>query len=221
MTKILLALLISFITTSISNKDAFANIKDDTPIIRVGDVILIDINCYLCKVIRSETNSAYSHSGLVVGEKNGEFLIAQSLGTTEVVTGTEFLSLKRQKSSVKVIRSTELNNLFKYNKKEFASRIRLMQYIYFNKYEGTKFDRDFLWNNSKDGKELLYCAEMIVKLLNEVLNSKVVPGPMSFKKNWDYWLEYYKESFPPEGLPGVSPATFETDPHFETVAILK
>ena len=95
------------------------------------------------------------------------------------------------------------------NLNEYVSRVQLLQFFYFNKYEATKFDRDFLWTNfDSNGKELLYCTEMIVKLLNDVLHLKIQPEPMSFDKNIKFWRKYYQGP-PPHNQPGVSPGVLE------------
>jgi hypothetical protein len=186
------------------------------PII-VGDIVLIDINCYMCGVIKDETDSSYSHSGLVIGDNGTEYLIAQSLGKTDVVTTTDFLSNQAKNSSVKILRSKELDYLYRNNPREYNSRIQTLKYMYLHKYQGLKFDREFLWDNVDDnGDELLYCAELIVKVLNEALVAKIKPTPMSFSKNLSYWRKYYGEE-PPHGYPGVSPGSLERDRAFKVI----
>ena len=48
--------------------------------VRPGDVVLIDLNCYVCKIIKDETSSEYSHSGLIIGHNGNDYMVAQSLG---------------------------------------------------------------------------------------------------------------------------------------------
>ncbi|MBC7540845.1 MAG: hypothetical protein H7281_18635, partial [Bacteriovorax sp.] len=48
--------------------------------LKAGDVLLISFNCYECRVIESETNSKFSHSGVIVKNELSEILVGQSLG---------------------------------------------------------------------------------------------------------------------------------------------
>ena len=44
--------------------------------LKSGDLILISFNCYECRVIESETNSKFSHSGVIlINQKNEIFNI--------------------------------------------------------------------------------------------------------------------------------------------------
>ena len=56
-----------------------------------GDIILISFNCYECRVIESETNSPFSHSGVVVKNEKGELMVAQSLTTVRLSSLQDFL----------------------------------------------------------------------------------------------------------------------------------
>lgn len=186
--------------------------------VRPGDVVLIDLNCYVCKIIKDETSSEYSHSGLVIGHNGNDYMVAQSLGKTEILSLNEFLGLRRKNSSVKVIRPVELEILAIADQYEFESRVKLLQTLYYNKYANTKFDPLFLWDNyDESGDEILYCSEMITKLLNDILGKDIKTVPMTFDKNWDHWVEYYGEMEPPQGKPGTSPGSLERDPVFTTI----
>lgn len=209
-------IILCWMLTTIHGLSLESDTSIDHPII-IGDIILIDINCYMCDVIKSETSSNYSHSGLVVGDNGSEYLIAQSLGTTEVITSSEFLANRRKGSRIKILRSKELDFLYDENVKEYASRVKLLKFLYLKKYDGLAFDPSFLWNNyDSKGNELLYCAEMIIKVLNEALTNKLIPSPMSFQKNIEYWTNYYGGP-PPEGELGVSPGSLERDSKLKVI----
>ena len=186
--------------------------------IRVGDIILIDLDCYICQIIKEETQSKYSHSGLVIGHENGKPLVAQSLGEIEVVTLQIFLKSRRPGTPVNLKRSKELDSLFFSNMDEYRSRTQLLQYFYFNKYSQNPFDRLFLWDNyNENGVELLYCSEFIVKIMNEILTYKLQTEAMSFNKHSEFWETYYGDIPVPEGQPGSSPGSLDRDPLLRSV----
>jgi len=61
-----------------------------------GDVLLISFNCYECRVIESETNSTFSHSGVVITSMDKEISVAQSLGSVGLFSLENFKKISLQ-----------------------------------------------------------------------------------------------------------------------------
>ena len=173
---------------------------------QAGDVVLLPINCYACKAIEKETGSPFAHSGLLVEEK-GKLIVLEAWSKVEKTSFEDFMS--RAKMGVKplLIRSKELSRRFK----SPADLSKLNKYLItsFNEnYNGLKYDDDYVWDNKdEDGKELLYCSEMITKLLNEVLEVPMPTYTMTYTKARDFWVKYFKGP-PPAGKPGNNPGSF-------------
>ena len=177
-----------------------------------GDVLLISFNCYECRVIESETNSPFSHSGVVFRNKDNNLYVAQSLGSVNVVSLDEFLSHRRPFSKVSVYRPIKFYN---FTAQEYSDLAKTMSEIFYLDFFGLKFDSKFLWNNvDESGNELLYCSEFVSKFLDQFLDSQTIPYPLSFKKNIEYWSKYFKGTIP-EGELGNSPGSFVNDTRFK------
>jgi hypothetical protein len=158
------------------------------------------MNCYSCHIIESETGSPYSHSGLLVREDN-EWIVLEAL---EKVKKTPLETFK------KYVRPGTKPHLYRLKEWEQEDQARNQKILnrFHESYDGRPFDRSYLWNNlAPNGDEFLYCSEMITKLLNEFLNTKIPTEAMDFTENWDYWEQVY-DGHVPQGEPGNSPSTF-------------
>jgi hypothetical protein len=185
--------------------------------LKVGDVVLISFNCFECRVIESETNSTFSHSGVVIKNEANEIRIGQSLGKVALYPIAEFLNKSTPHTLVSVYRPKEFQTL---NSKDFSSLEKRMLAIFNSSFKGAAFDFLYKWNNfDKDGKELLYCSEFIAKFLDNFLGAPTIPYPMTFKKNEAYWFKYFHGVIP-EGELGNSPASFSRDDRFVFVGNL-
>ncbi|MBC7539548.1 MAG: hypothetical protein H7281_12060, partial [Bacteriovorax sp.] len=168
-------------------------------------------NCYECRVIESETNSKFSHSGVIVKNELSEILVGQSLGQVALYPLDQFLKNKTPGTSVSVYRPKEFQNL---KDTERVSLEERMLTIFNSTFKGAPFDTKYLWNNfDNQGRELLYCSEFIAKFLDHFLGSATVPYPLTYKKNETYWLQYFHGVIP-EGELGNSPASFSHDSRF-------
>jgi hypothetical protein len=168
--------------------------------LRSGDLILISLNCRSCPKIESETGSPYSHSGLLIQENN-QWVVLEALGTVKKTPLAKFKKYVRPGTKPHHYRLKEWKQKDPDRNQKLLDRFQ-------EDYEGKPFDGLYLWNNfDNDGNELLYCSEMITKLLNEFLNTKVPTEPMDFTENWDYWERVYNGNVP-QGEPGNSPSTF-------------
>jgi len=179
-----------------------------------GDIILISFNCYECRVIESETNSLFSHSGVILKGKDNNFYVLQSLSSVSSVTLDQFLKNKRPLSKVSIYRPKDF---FNYTSKEYLELTQEMVSIFSSKFLGLKFDSDYLWDNvDQNGNELFYCSEFVAKFLDNFLSKPTIPYPLSYKKNYQYWFKYFNGHVP-EGVLGNSPGSFAEDPRFEFV----
>lgn len=180
-----------------------------------GDVLLISFNCYECRVIESETNSPYSHSGVVIENEKHEIKIAQSLGMIALYQPNDFYKNKTPGTKIGVYRSYEISKLMN---AEFKNK---MLNTFNEKYKGILFDSTYLWDNvDSNGRELLYCSEFIAKFLDNFMISATIPYPLTYQKNLEYWKKYFKGNVP-EGVLGNSPASFSKDPRFYLVGYLE
>ncbi len=176
-----------------------------------GDVLLISFNCYECRVIESETNSTFSHSGVIIKNETHEIRVGQSLGSIALYPLDQFLKNKTPGTIVSVYRPKEFENL---NPSERISLEERMLSVFNSVFKGAPFDTKYLWNNfDNKGRELLYCSEFIAKFLDHFLSSATVPYPLTYKKNEAYWLKYFGGVIP-EGELGNSPASFSHDDRF-------
>lgn len=179
-----------------------------------GDILLISFNCYECRVIESETNSNFSHSGVVVKDDQGNIKIAQSLGMVALYKPEDFLKNRTPNSKAFVFRPIEIENL---HSPSFDAH---MLDVFNNDFKGALFDSKYLWDNfDSNGRELLYCSEFIAKFLDHFLSKPTVPYPLTYKKNFDYWNKYFKGDIP-EGVLGNSPASFSKDSRFKFIGTI-
>jgi len=169
----------------------------------VGDVILQPMRCYLCRLIEQHENSIYSHLGLVV-QVSPEVLVAQSLGQVRLSKLSDFLTQADATRPQLLIRLKEQVN---------ADLLAdLLPWL------GADYDHDFRWDNlGRDGREALYCSELVTKILNPYLTQKIPTKIMRYEQNHEAWERYFRGNIP-EGLPGNSPGDFERSRLFEKLA---
>lgn len=176
--------------------------------LKSGDVILISFNCYECRVIESETNSRFSHSGVILINQKSEIKVAQALGIVGLVSLQDFLKNKTPNTKAAIYRSKQIQD----NNKEDISNKMLS--LFNANYLGLKFDSKYLWNNiDEHGNELLYCSEFVAKFLDNFLSTSTAPYPLTYLKNYDYWFKYFKGNIP-EGELGNSPQSLANDNRF-------
>jgi hypothetical protein len=176
-----------------------------------GDVLLISFNCYECRVIESETNSPFSHSGVIIKNELHALTVGQSLGSVALYPIEQFLKNKTPGSVVAVYRPKEFLSLPGPEKVALEEK---MLSLFNSQFAGSLFDRFYLWDNvDSNGRELLYCSEFIAKYLDHFLSTPTIPFPLSYKKNEAYWKTYFKGLIP-EGELGNSPASFAHDERF-------
>lgn len=179
--------------------------------LQTGDVVLLSLNCMECRMIESETDSAFSHSGVIVVDEAGVNRVAQSLGRVDLVTFADFTKNITPKTGVAVYRPREFNSL---NALQVQNLGKGMFDFFKSNFFGAPFDSKYEWNNyNSKGEELLYCSEFIAKFLDHFLSQKTTPTLISYVKNYAYWYRYFKGSVPENEL-GNSPASFSRDERF-------
>lgn len=175
--------------------------------LRHGDLLLVELPCLSCQYIASETQSRFSHSGLVMENPQGELVVVESLGVVEHVPLRLFIGRGKPGSLISVMRSPEQELLQRNEVKE-----KFWQ-DYLDHWRGLPFDREFLWDNHNEaGEEFLYCSEMIYKFLAQYLvHPPGSPTPMDYSRHFSFWRQYFQGE-PPQGKLGNSPASFANDP---------
>lgn len=178
---------------------------------RSGDVILVPLYCYSCPIIEDETNSDYSHSGVVIKENN-EIYVLESLGQVKATKLKEFLGRVRPGRKAGLFRNKELEllNNAKLNRKLISN--------FKKNFEGLPFDSNYLWNNfDEQGREKLYCSEFVTKFLNQFLKRKVGKSVMTYNRNRAFWKKYFAPNPIPIGKIGNNPGHFQRHSMFYKV----
>lgn len=176
-----------------------------------GDVILVPLKCHSCYYIEKETNSDYSHVAVVL-DSHGP-LLAHSLGRVSTITASSLQGLKDPDRPFKIIRLLEWST---HQDEQISLQLKSTYYQFF---DGLTYDQHYRWDNvDHNGKELLYCSELITKLLNPFLEQKIPIYPMDYSLHWSFWLQWF-EGQVPQGLLGNSPATLEKSELFKTLGI--
>ena len=186
---------------------ALSTVKQDKVLrFLTGDIILLPLDCRVCEMIEDETGTPYSHSGIVINDEMGHPMVAEALGDVHLISVEEFLSRLPHGKEAMLFRSVELAYLYIEDEFDFYHYEQNLRRDYFERYHGLKFDSAYKWDNfDKDSRELLYCTEMITKLLNPYLTDKIPVKPMSFDRNWAFWSRYFLGKVP-QGELGNSPA---------------
>ena len=74
--------------------------------LEVGDIILIPVKCYVCSAIEVNTNSRFSHLGIVINKQKE---VAHALGKVKKEPLTNFLKMKDPSREAAVVRLVGLN----------------------------------------------------------------------------------------------------------------
>jgi len=171
--------------------------------LRVGDVLLQPLQCYLCGLIEAHENSPFAHMGVVVRTRP-QILIAEALGEVRVVPLADFLA------KGDATRALLARRPFEDVGDDLLELLR--------PWLGAAYDGAFRWDNlGADGREVFYCSELVTKLLNQRLRDPVPTKRMEYTLNRAVWERYFGGPAP-DGLPGNSPGDFERSPLFRDLA---
>ena len=165
---------------------------------KVGDVILLDLDCFSCQRIEDETGSRFSHSGVVISD-GVQLYVAQSLRNVHHLEVEDFLKMTPKYI---VLRMKKSISNFKENHWE----------NYKSSFYKLPFDHHYLWDDDS-----LYCSEFIYKFMSSLIKfTDLNTYPMDFTRNWEFWKRYFGET-PPQDMPGISPEDFNKSSDFRVV----
>jgi hypothetical protein len=187
--------------------------------LRSGDIVLLSLDCYECRMIEQSGGSRFSHSGVIIKDLKGRLFVAEALGDVHHVPLQSFLNRSSKGRPPQVLRLKEIAQQMTTPQdwNHFETQIRQ---TYLGQFFGAPFDPHYRWDNyDNKGQELLYCSEFVVKLLNHWLSKPLEPKPMSFKANWKYWQDHFPQGVP-EGLPGASPGDLYHSPLVKNLGTL-
>lgn len=174
--------------------------------LQTGDVLLQPLDCWSCSLIEAQEESIYSHIGVYLNI-DGEDYVVEAYGSVRLVTLNEFMHKTQKNSSVRVKRYVNSNSI----EKETFKKV-LLSFV------GLPYDRYFLWNNSIDGKEAIYCSELVYKTYIYFAQfSDLSTKVMKFDVNPLLWDRYFRDQTP-RGKLGISPADFDTSKDFITMS---
>jgi len=189
--------------------------------VRTGDIILLPLDCFSCRMIADEEETKFSHSGVALVDAAGKISVVEALGKVRAVTLEEFLQRTAKSQHAILLRSHELDQLYTLDFvafKEFQSAANI---LFTKAFAGLPFDHDYLWDNyTPAGLQKLYCSEFVAKFLNHFLRVKITPTAMDFSRNWDFWMRYFNGNVP-QGKLGNSPGSFKDSKLFYQVRIFQ
>ena len=171
--------------------------------LRVGDILLQPLNCWVCSLIEAETESEYSHVGIVVSFNHSqEAMIAESYSLkVKIKTFKEFSRKTEKGKFLEVLRPSSVSPKLYENYLEF--------------FDGKPFDSKFLWED-----KAIYCSELVQKLLLMSNMNVQSPEPMTYNKYRKYWKTYFNGDIP-DGELGVNPASFKNSGLFQSLGFLE
>ena len=192
-----------FLILALSSLSAVA-----APSIQVGDILLQPTDCWSCSLIEAEEESIYSHMGIVL-QTEPEIMVAEALGKVRLVPYSVFNSKTEKGQKIAILRysNTDLVNHILAHKDELLA-------LFKSDFENLAYDHAFLWDNvDGNGNQMLYCSEMVAKLLQAFLGIDTPIKRMHFSKYPEQWDRYFKGNVP-VGKWGNSPADFEKSDKF-------
>lgn len=175
--------------------------------LKKGDLLLQSLRCYVCNLIEAETNSPYSHIGIVLFKNNKPYVL-EAFSNVAIVPLKEFLSKSKKNITVKVLRHKALRDSEYYGLNAFAQNI-----------EGNPYNKSYRFNNYINGKKSYYCSELVYEYLKEITNFIPHPTPMPFKINPDLWDKHFQGDTP-RGELGISPEDFNDETYFDVIGYL-
>jgi hypothetical protein len=173
-----------------------------------GDILLQPLKCWSCSLIEDQEDSNFSHIGIVVN-MDGKTMVAEAYGSVRLVTLEEFL---KKTHPDKLVKARRLDYHF-FDFEAFEHKLKAS----INSLIGNPYDRAFLWDNEINGKEAIYCSELVYKvILPQVQFWDLNPKAMPFDVNPELWDRYFRGDTP-RGKLGVSPEDFNKSRDFITL----
>lgn len=189
-----------------------------------GDIVLVSLPCYLCRLIEAEEGMPFSHMAMVVFKNNRPFFLESWGIGVKLISWDEFWLRPRTKNSeILWLRYSAINKNSDHVKKTFSHRRLFSRSLYaadlatlIKPYLGLSYDAHFLWNNVDDHhQELMYCSELIFKVMQQWLGQdfRMQPKSMHFYKNRNLWFNYFAGAIP-DGKLGIAPSDFAKNADF-------
>ena len=157
--------------------------------LKVGDILLQPLHCYACNLIEAQTQSEYSHIGVVIKKEEGNVFVAEAFGKVKVVSFKKFNQKTQKGLMVEVLRPRYVNH-------EIYT-------TYLNYFDSKPYDSNFLWSDEK-----IYCSELVQKLFVKLSMTAPKEKPMTFDINRELWDKFFRGNTP-EGHLGISPVDFK------------
>lgn len=157
--------------------------------LKVGDILLQPLHCWVCNLIEAQEDSIYSHVGIVV-DIDPQVKVVEAFSPIVKIVNFEQFNFKTQKQqNLRVLRP------YKDISKELIWSVT-------KKYLNIPYDSHFLWDDNK-----IYCSELVKKILDELDIATPELKLMLFDRNPEYWDKFF-EGNTPRGELGVSPEDF-------------
>lgn len=180
--------------------------------LQTGDILLLSLECRVCKLIELEEGLPFSHMAIFV--KTGtKFMIMEAWADgVKLKNVSEFFEDKRmtKNSEVVILRHIKVKN----------TRRNLLTLL--PSFEGLSYDSNFLWDNVDEYRRpKLYCSEFVYKVYEKWLGHDFTmkTKAMNYRKYWNDWYKYFQGKIP-QGKMGISPGDYLKSFEFEIVAKL-
>jgi len=184
--------LLIFLFVILINFSAYAKL-----ILKTGDILLQPLHCWSCNLIEAETESIYSHIGVVIKTYKDDVFVAEAFGKVKIVSFDEFNKKTQKGLKLKVMRPRFVaSDLYE---------------IYLKNFHGLPYDSGFRWDDSK-----IYCSELLNKLFMKAGMLYPIEIPMTFTHNREYWLKFFKGNIP-DGELGISPRDYDDESLYEFI----
>lgn len=183
--------------------------------LRPGDVIMVPLHCWVCRLIEAEIGRPFSHSAVVIAvDVAGEVYIAEALGTVRITKLSTWAQALRTDAPWVVVRA-QLQSPYQ----DFSNQ-ELSHYFYqrFDQYfSHLSFDPSYSWDSFDDhGQRTLYCSEFIYHFLSPYLAYPLQLGVASYRRHYDLWKKYFNGEVPAPA-PGINPGAFYDALGFDVV----
>ena len=163
-----------------------------------GDLVLVSLNCYACKLIEATTQSPYSHVG-IIENRGGKLFVIMAVEPVVMEVPLEQL-LQRAQGPPLIMRVKDPQN----------SNVGEQGLAKAKTYLGRPYDNNFVLGDDK-----LYCSELIYYSFPQIpFRLKV----MHFAPYTEQWTQVMGHP-PPEGQWGISPGDIANSPFLEKIPL--
>jgi hypothetical protein len=173
--------------------------------LKVGDLLLQPLNCFSCSLIEQQTQSPYSHIGVIIAIQEKQVFVAEAFMQVRVQSLQEFA------------RKTQKGERIKIRRPFFVSADFYQTYL--ERFDGLNYDAKFLWSNFDEKGEKIYCSELVYKLFELTFMQTPRLKPMLFDINPEHWQRYF-QGHVPIGELGIAPSDFDDDNLYEHIGFL-